>query len=55
MKIRKGRKTVLTYYQRIRILQSIKYVDEVVPENDLDKIAAYKNIDLMLCLQVTII
>lgn len=55
MKIRKGRKPVLTYYQRIRILQSIKYVDEVVPENDLDKIAAYKNIDLMLCLQVTII
>lgn len=42
MKIRKGRKPVLTYYQRIRILQSIKYVDEVVPENDLDKIAAYK-------------
>lgn len=23
-------------------MQSIKYVDEVVPENDLDKIAAYK-------------
>ena len=42
MKIRKGRKPVLTYYQRVRILQSIKYVDEVVPENDLDKIAAYK-------------
>lgn len=39
---RKHHHSVLSYEQRIEIVSAIKYVDEVVPENDLDKIAAYK-------------
>lgn len=39
---RKHRESVLTYDQRATIIKSIRYVDKVVPETDLDKIAAYK-------------
>lgn len=39
---RKHRESVLTYDQRTTIIKSIRYVDKVVPETDLDKIAAYK-------------
>jgi glycerol-3-phosphate cytidylyltransferase len=39
---RKHRESVLTYDQRVTIIKSIRYVDRVVPETDLDKIAAYK-------------
>lgn len=42
MKERKSRESVLTYNQRVSIVKAIRYVDEVVPETDLDKIAAYK-------------
>jgi len=42
MKERKNRETVLSYEQRVAIVEAIKYVDEVVPEENLDKIAAYK-------------
>lgn len=42
MRKRKHRESVLTYEQRVIILKSIRYVDEVVPETDLDKIQAYK-------------
>ena len=41
MKSRKGRESVIPYTERIRIVKAIRYVDEVVPENDLDKVAAY--------------
>lgn len=39
---RNQRKSVLTYEQRVEIIKSLRYVDEVVPETDLDKIAAYR-------------
>ena len=42
MRTRKNRESVLSYDQRKTIVRSIKYVDEVVPEEDLDKIGAYK-------------
>lgn len=42
MRIRKNRESLLSYDQRKTIVSSIKYVDEVVPEEDLDKIGAYK-------------
>lgn len=38
---RKGRESILTYEQRKKIVESIKYVDLVVPEIDLDKVGAY--------------
>ncbi len=38
---RKKRQSILTYNQRVKIVTAIKYVDMVVPETDLDKIAAY--------------
>lgn len=38
---RKKRKSVLSYEQRVEIVKAIRYVDEVVPETDLDKISAY--------------
>lgn len=41
MKQRKGREPVLNYEQRIEIIRAIRYVDEVVEEVNLDKIAAY--------------
>lgn len=39
---RKMHPTVLSYEQRVAIVESIRYVDKVVPEEDLDKIAAQK-------------
>lgn len=42
MRVRKGREPVLRYSERARIVGSIRYVDKVVEETDLDKIAAYK-------------
>lgn len=42
MRERKHRESVLTYEQRVEIVKSIRYVDEVVEETDLDKISAYK-------------
>lgn len=49
MQIRKNRESVLNYCQRKEIVSAIKYVDRVVEETDLDKIAAYKkyNFDVM--------
>ena len=41
MKSRKHHETVLNYRQRVAIVEAIKYVDEVVPETNLDKIADY--------------
>lgn len=42
LRVRKGRKPVLTYNERIQIVSAIRYVDKVVEETDLDKITAYK-------------
>lgn len=42
MKTRKGREAVLKYSERVKIVQAIKYVDRIVEETDLDKIAAYQ-------------
>ena len=42
MKERKHRESVLKYNQRVEIIKAIRYVDRVVEETDLDKIAAYK-------------
>lgn len=41
MRERKGRESVLSYSERIRIVSAIRYVDKVVEETDLDKVAAY--------------
>lgn len=41
MQVRKGRESVLSYDQRVEVVKAIRYVDQVVPEPDLDKIAAY--------------
>lgn len=42
MKVRKGRESILSYSERTRIVESIKYVDKVVEETNLDKVAAYQ-------------
>ncbi len=42
MKQRKHRESILSYEQRVDIVKSIRYVDEVVAETDLNKIAAYE-------------
>lgn len=42
MRERKGRESVLSYGERVQIVSAIRYVDKVVAERDLDKVAAYK-------------
>lgn len=42
MRKRKHHEAVLTYQQRTTIVKAIKYVDEVVPETDLDKYGAWE-------------
>lgn len=37
-------KPVIPFEERIKIVESIKYVDEVVPQVDLDKYTAWRNI-----------
>lgn len=39
---RKHHESVLSYEQRLEIVKAIRYVDEVVPETDLNKLAAYQ-------------
>lgn len=41
MRVRKGRESVLSFEQRVEIVRSIRYVDQVVPEINLDKIEAF--------------
>jgi glycerol-3-phosphate cytidylyltransferase len=38
---RKNREPLMPHSDRVEILKSIRYVDEVVDETDLDKVAAY--------------
>lgn len=40
----KGKFPTISYAQRARIIDSIKYVDEVIAENDVDKYLAWENI-----------
>lgn len=39
---RKNHETVLSYEERVKIVKAIRYVDEVVPEENLDKMEAYR-------------
>lgn len=39
---RKQRETVLSYEQRVKVVRAIRYVDKVVKQEDLDKMAAYQ-------------
>ncbi len=41
MLTRKGRSSVMPYDERVEIVKAIRYVDEVVPETDLNKIGEY--------------
>lgn len=45
----KGKKTIIPYYDRCQIIESIRYVDEVVPQIDKNKLSAWsrKNFDVM--------
>lgn len=49
MEQRKSRSSVLSYDQRVKIVSSLKYVDEVVPQTGLDKVGDYHkyNFDVM--------
>jgi glycerol-3-phosphate cytidylyltransferase len=40
----KNKTCVIPHDQRIQIVQNIKFVDTVVPQNDVDKIIAYKKL-----------
>ena len=41
LKWRKNRAPVICYEDSVEIIRSIRYVDEVVPEKDLDKVKAF--------------
>lgn len=40
----KHKSPVIPFHERIEILRSIKYVDAAIPQNELDKIEAWKKI-----------
>jgi glycerol-3-phosphate cytidylyltransferase len=46
----KNKKPVIQFSERIDIVQSIRYVDEVVPQVDMDKVEAWRrlNFDVMM-------
>ena len=39
----KHKKTIIPFEQRVEILKAIRYVDKVVPQENMDKISAVKN------------
>lgn len=41
----KGRMPIIPLEERIEIIQSIKFVDDVVPEISVDKLSAWKNLN----------
>lgn len=41
----KGKKAVIPFSERIEIIRSIKYVDGVVPQEDMDKLTMCKKIN----------
>ncbi len=38
----KGKRAVIPFEERIRIVEAIRYVDEAVPQTDLDKVKAWE-------------
>lgn len=40
----KNKKPIITFMERMEIVQSIKWVDNVVPQTSYDKIEAWKNL-----------
>lgn len=40
----KGTQSVIPFEERIKIVEAIKYVDEVVPQTDMNKMKAWENI-----------
>lgn len=40
----KGKKPIIPFEQRIKIVESIKYVDEVVPQINMDKFGAWEKL-----------
>lgn len=40
----KHRMPIIPYEQRVAIVEAIKYVDKVVPQNNMDKFEAWKNL-----------
>jgi len=41
---RKGKRPVISYEERSEIVRSIRYVDEVVPQDGMDKLEAWRRI-----------
>jgi glycerol-3-phosphate cytidylyltransferase len=42
--INKGKNPIIPFKERMEIIKSIKYVDEVVPQESMDKYSAWKNL-----------
>jgi glycerol-3-phosphate cytidylyltransferase len=40
----KGTKSLLSFEERIRIVEGIKYVDVVIPQTTIDKVAAWRKL-----------
>jgi glycerol-3-phosphate cytidylyltransferase len=41
---RKKKNPIIPFYERIQIVENIKYVDEVVPQENMDKMEAWRNL-----------
>jgi glycerol-3-phosphate cytidylyltransferase len=41
---RKNKNTIISDVERMEIVQNIKFVDDVVPQNDMDKMKAWQNL-----------
>lgn len=41
---RKGKKPIIPFVERLEIVEHIKFVDEVVPQTNMDKIEAWNNL-----------
>ncbi|WP_421381815.1 adenylyltransferase/cytidyltransferase family protein [Bacillus salacetis] len=44
VEIRKNKTPVIPYNERVEIVSSIKYVDKVVPQENMDKFGAWENL-----------
>lgn len=40
----KGKRSVIPFHERIQVVQACKYVDVALPQSDMDKLTAVKNI-----------
>ena len=50
----KNKTPVIPYEERAAIVAALRYVDEVVPQEDKNKLGAWENITLIKCLWVLI-